>query len=99
MLKRFLRWLTRARFYSDIGMWYMPAVDQIVPIVFGVIQQSIVKAMAVYFAIKLIASAIGYWDVKYGKRFQYSNEFSTKLNPYLVNLINGRGKDKKGVVR
>lgn len=87
MLMRFLRWLTRARIYSDAGMWYLPGIDMILPIVLGVNYGSITIALLSYFSIKIVASVFGYWDVHYGKRIQYSNEFGTKLNPYLVNLI------------
>lgn len=87
MLMRLLRWLTRAQIYSATGMWYIPAIDMILPIVLGVNYRSITFALLAYFIIKSVAAVIGYWDVHYGKRIQYSNEFGTKLNPYLVNLI------------
>ena len=95
-MRGLLRWLARMRIYSDIGMWYLPALDMVFPIVFGVIQQSIIYAIAAYLGIRSLASLFGYWDVTHGKRIQYQNEFLTRLNPYLVGIIRGKNEDGDG---
>lgn len=99
MLMRLLRWLTRAQVYSATGMWYMPAIDMILPIVLGVNYGSITYALLAYFIVKSVAAVIGYWDVHYGKRIQYSNEFGTKLNPYLIGIIKGNHRRPRSKVQ
>ena len=89
---RALRWLVRARTYSDIGLWYFPGVDSILPIVLGVIERSPLIAIGAYFGIRVISLSVGYADVHHLKRIQYQNRFGTELNPYLLKEIRRRNK-------
>lgn len=90
MLRAVLRWLVRRRVDADLGMWWLPGLDSLLGISAVVVTRDILIGFITYLGIKAIAMVLGYVDVHYFKRIQYQNEYTTRLNEYLVGIINGR---------
>lgn len=88
-MKKYLRLFVRIRCYADIGTWYLPQLDTIIPIVFGVVQQSITFAVSSWLLLKIFSALIGYADYKYFKRVQYQNDFTTRMNPFMIEIKKG----------
>lgn len=90
-VKRLLRRLVWLRVYSDVGMWYFPGMEMILPILTGV-WAGWQLAVATYIGLRLAAAVLGWLDVHYFKRIQYQNAVATQLNPFLLKEIRKRKK-------
>lgn len=82
---RFFKWFVRCRIYSDYGVWWLPGFELIMG-VFGVVTFGL-WGMSIYFMTRALFTIIGFIDVKYVKRAQYQNEFTTRdTNPYFEKI-------------
>lgn len=87
-LKSVGMWIVRGRFYSGPGAWWFFGLDSVISMIIGTyfsLKSSLLEGVFLgalaYLLMAVTKAVLGYIDVRYIKRYQYEQDYVTRLIP------------------